>query len=73
MNEKTAAFLCAMRATLAKIESGELEASSYTAMAEAARQGNSCYPTGRYTFTLEVTDPKRLANHETIGGEVIRP
>jgi hypothetical protein len=73
MNDKTAAFLCAMRSTLDKIERGELEASSYTAMAEAARQGNNCYPTGRYTFTLEVTDPKRLANHETIGGEIIKP
>lgn len=73
MNDKTAAFLCAMRATLKKIESGELEASNYTAMAEAARQGDSCYPTGRYTFTLEVTDPKRQENHKTIGGEIIKP
>ena len=49
MNDRTATYLASLRETISKIESGELEASNYTAMAEAARSGNKNYPTGRYT------------------------
>jgi hypothetical protein len=72
MNDKTAAFIASIRSTLDRIETGDLEAASYTAMAEAARSGDKNYPTGRYTYTLEIIDPVRFAEHQEIGGEVIK-
>jgi len=72
MNDKTAAFLASIRSTLDRIETGDIEAVSLTATAESARSGDKNYPTGRYTYTLEIVDPARFAEHQEIGGEVIK-